>query len=534
MRHLVASYRFRVPLALSIAAVSTAALMALALGLQTLHNLREDQTQSALQLGHAMAGLLVNALRQDDVWLAYSLLRGPDGADGQITWVLADAQGRVFASNRPQRYRLDQPLTEAPPVADANTDAVPDSASFVGTEGRTENAQGSRADAGAASLPADGREAKQYSEPEAVAAASAASQAGAANLSAQVLALQDDQAIRRLVHLPLDSEGTRVGDLFAVLSDRPFLARFYEILFGGVLVTSAVLALLLPIGWLWGRRIVRPLARLADCMRRIEREDPRTLECPVPTGDDEIGQLGQRFAAMLSALSEQAALERRVLQTERLAAVGRVAAGVAHEINNPLGGMLMAIDTYRGQDLGDARSNRLLDLLDRGLQQIQETVAALLVEARPDHRTLTEQDFEDVRTLVEPRLTRRGTPVSWVININNATSSLPATPVRQLLLNLVLNALNAAGEAGSATVQISTNAEQLQISVENQGQPLPPERLEHLFEPFAAPLGTNQGLGLWVCYQIVSQLHGGIEVESQDDRTRVEVRLPLHPNAPHD
>ncbi|MCF7980279.1 MAG: HAMP domain-containing histidine kinase, partial [Chromatiaceae bacterium] len=206
----------------------------------------------------------------------------------------------------------------------------------------------------------------------------------------------------------------------------------------------------------------------------------------------------------------------------------------AHEINNPLGGMLMAIDTYRGQDIGDARNHRLLDLLDRGLQQIQETVAALLVEARPDHRTLTEQDFEDVRTLVEPRLTRRGTPVSWVINMNNTTSSLPATPVRQLLLNLVLNALNAAGETGSAAVRINTIAEQLQISVENHGKPLPPERLEHLFEPFAAPLGTTQGLGLWVCYQIVSQLHGSIEVESQDDRTRVEVRLPLHLNDTHD
>lgn len=346
--------------------------------------------------------------------------------------------------------------------------------------------------------------------------------------------MQDDQAIRRLVHLPLDSEGTRVGDLFAVLSDRPFLARFYDILFGGVLVTSAVLALLLPIGWLWGRRIVRPLARLADCMRRVEREDPRTLECPVPSGDDEIGQLGQRFAAMLGALSEQAALERRVLQAERLAAVGRVAAGVAHEINNPLGGMLMAIDTYRGQDIGDARSNRLLDLLDRGLQQIQETVSALLVEARPDHRMLTERDLEDVRTLVEPQLTRRGTLVSWVINMNNTSSRLPATPVRQLLLNLVLNALNSAGETGSAAVRINTIADQLHISVENRGQPLPPERLEQLFEPFTAPRELAPGLGLWVCYQIVSQLHGRIEVDAQGDRTQVEVQLPLHPSASYD
>jgi signal transduction histidine kinase len=518
MNPLVASYRVRVPLALSMTAVMTATSMALALGLQTLHNLREDQGRDALQLGHAMAGLLVSALRQDDVWLAYSLLRGPDGADSQITWVLADARGRVFASNRPLRYRLDQPLAHALPAADATSVTASESEPYGGPETGAAARPVTRPDTGSAANSASGP---------------GSSLSATADLGAQVLALQDDAAIRRLVHLPLDSEGTRVGDLFAVLSDLPFLARFYEILLGGVLVTGAVLALLLPFGWLWGRRMVTPLVRLAECMRRVEREDLRSLECPVPTGDDEIGQLGQRFAAMLGALSEQAALERRVLQAERLAAVGRVAAGVAHEINNPLGGMLMAIDTYRGRNAGDSGTDRLLDLLDRGLQQIQETVSALLVEARADHRALKTSDFEDVRTLVEPQLTRRGTTLTWSIKLNTA-SSLPATPVRQLLLNLVLNALNAAGETGSASVRIDTAVDQLLISVENRGQPLPPERLEHLFEPFAAPRGQTPGLGLWVCYQIVSQLHGRIEVAARGDRTRVDVQLPLHPDTTDD
>ncbi|WP_295430330.1 hypothetical protein [uncultured Thiodictyon sp.] len=68
------SYRQRLPLSLSIAAVATDFLMALALGLQTLKNLREDQGRNALRLGHAMSGVLIQALRHDDVWLAYSLL----------------------------------------------------------------------------------------------------------------------------------------------------------------------------------------------------------------------------------------------------------------------------------------------------------------------------------------------------------------------------------------------------------------------------------------------------------------------------
>jgi signal transduction histidine kinase len=481
MSGLLASYRVRLPLALSVTAVSTAALMALALGLQTLKNLRDDQGHNALRLGHAMAGLLVTALRQDDVWLAYSLLLGPDGDDGPLIWVVADEHGRIFASNRPRIYRLDLPLEQAMPWLD-------------------------QAGHGGLGL-GRGRD---------------------ADLAERVIPIADHAAVKRLVHLPLTSEGTHVGDLVALLSDRPFLERFYEILLGGVLVTAAVLALLLPVGWLWGRRLVQPLIRLADCMTRVGRDDLRTLECPLASGDDEIGQLGRCFTGMLGALTEQAQLERRVLQSERLAAVGRVAAGVAHEVNNPLGGMVMAIDTYREGRLLDTRTGQLLDLLDRGLRQIQNSVSALLVEARPDSRSLTRADCEDVRTLAEPKLTRSGASLVWNDGLDFDTN-LPATPVRQLLLNLVLNALEAASEGGQVTVAIGDDQDELRIDVANTGRPLPAARLEHLFEPYPARRGEGEGLGLWVCYQIVSQLQGSIDVSADGPTTRVAVRLPLHP-----
>ncbi|MCF7990950.1 MAG: two-component sensor histidine kinase [Thiohalocapsa sp.] len=471
MSRLTSSYRFRLPLALSLTAIVTAVFMAAALGLQSLHNLREDQGRNALRLAHAMSHLLVGALRQDDVWLAYSLLRGPDGADGTLIWIVADADDRVFASNRPRDFRLGQPLREALPLI--------------------------------AEMPP------------------------AADPTGTVIEVREAD-VRRVLHLPLFSENTGVGNLYALLSDEPFLHRFHEVVLGGVAVTAAVLALLLPVGWLSGRRMVTPLVDLAQCMARVGRVDPRDMECRIRTGDDEIGQLGRCFKGMLGALAEKAQLERRVVQTERLAAVGRVAAGVAHEINNPLGGMVMAIDTYRGGGPLDARNRQLLDLLDRGLRQIQSTVSALLVEARADRRTLTRDDFEDVRTLVEPRVNRRGAPLDWHVTLDAATS-LPATPVRQLLLNLVLNALSAAGEGGRAVVHVTASDSGLCMLVENTGTPLPPERLDYLFEPFPSSRGDGEGLGLWVCYQIVSQLHGRIDVEAVGAATRVRVDLPLHP-----
>jgi hypothetical protein len=111
----LASYRFRLPLSLSVSAVATALFIALAIGAQTLTNLREDQGRNALSLGHALTGVMLQALRNDDVWLAYSLLRGPEGGGADSIWIVADAGGRIFASNQPRRYRLDQPLSEALP-----------------------------------------------------------------------------------------------------------------------------------------------------------------------------------------------------------------------------------------------------------------------------------------------------------------------------------------------------------------------------------------------------------------------------------
>jgi signal transduction histidine kinase len=481
-----ASYRQRLPLSLSIAAVATAFLMALALGLQTLKNLREDQGRNALRLGHAMADVLIQALRHDDVWLAYSLLRGPEREAADATWILVDESGRIFASNRPDRYRVGQPLRDAlPPLAEAT--------------------------------PGQGAERVGPVRMEPVDWPANASQ---------------DQP-RRVLRLSLASEGTQVGELLALLSDAPFLSRFREVLQGGFLVTFGVLAVLLPLGWLWGRRMASPLALLADCMRRAGEGNFRAMQCPVPQGDSEIGQLGYRFQEMVAALAEKQELEQQMLKTERLAAVGRVAAGVAHEINNPLGGMLVAIDTFRRRQPADGRTGALLDLLDRGLRQIQHAVSALLVEARLDGRHLTPEDIEDVRTLAQPKSEDPGANLIWENGLTEPLP-LPANLVRQLLLNLMLNALKAVEPGGRVAVQVVPASGGLFIGVENTGAPLPPDRLDRLFEPYPSPRPDRQGLGLWVCYQICSQLGGTIEARTSDGPTQIEVFLPAAGELPHD
>jgi signal transduction histidine kinase len=152
---------------------------------------------------------------------------------------------------------------------------------------------------------------------------------------------------------------------------------------------------------------------------------------------------GQTLINLREDQSRNALAHARARAEMLIQALRNVAAGVAHEVNNPLGGMLMAIDTYRCAQSPDARTTRLLDLLERALRQIQESVSALLVEARADPHPLTPRDLDDVRTLAQPRLAKSGVRLIWH-NAFEAATTLPAAPVRQLLLNLLLNAIEGA------------------------------------------------------------------------------------------
>jgi len=241
-------------------------------------------------------------------------------------------------------------------------------------------------------------------------------------------------------------------------------------------------------------------------------------------GGDEIGQLGRQFQAMLRELEDKQALEREMIMSDRLASIGRLTEGIAHEINNPLGGMLNAINTCRRHGSADPVTARTIALLERGLLQIKETVAALLVEARVESHALAHEDLEDVHTLVAHAAAKKQLAVRWYNWVEGAVA-LPSTLVRQVLINLLLNAIQAAPSRGLVTCDVRVADAALRLQVSNEGRHLGSEQLERLFEPFASDTGT--GLGLWVVYQIVQQLHGEIRVSNGPPVTRFELSFPL-------
>ncbi|PIY30023.1 MAG: two-component sensor histidine kinase [Comamonadaceae bacterium CG_4_9_14_3_um_filter_60_33] len=328
------------------------------------------------------------------------------------------------------------------------------------------------------------------------------------------------------VAAPILSEGFSLGTLIVVHSKDVMTPRLYRTALHGSLVGLVVLLILLPVNWSWGQRLARPLVLLTERMKLLRTGSSDNLETKVYPYHDEVGQLLEAYHQIVEEHGKNETLEKQIIHSERLAAVGRLAAGVAHEINNPLGGMLTAIDTLKSYGEMDARTTKTIDLIARGLTQIKETVGALLVEARVRSRHLDPQDFEDIRNLVLPQSRDKELLLDWRSSLARSLP-LQANQVRQVLINLLLNAIHAAYQKGLVVCAIEEVDNILKIRVENDGAQLNSEQMLHLFEPFSPISQTGHGLGLWITYQIVQQLGGKIAVEQIDNRVIFNVTLPF-------
>jgi signal transduction histidine kinase len=472
------SLRYKLPLQASALVLITALLLTSAILVREYQQSRQDLFNSAESTARLLATTLVQPLIHDDLWRVYALIHAPfDPADpwplGADSLLVLDNDQRVYVASEPRRFPIGASL--------ADVDAP-----FASLPGRLD---------------------------------------GILEAGFQALAPADSEHF--LFVVPIHFDGVALGSLALSYPRALVLPRFRSIVTRALFATGVVLLLMLPLTWWLGRRVAQPLVHLSGCMNQLGDRLPSEDACTLPDSRDEIGQLGRSFRQLLSQLRDKAALEQGMLASERLAAVGRITAGIAHEINNPLGGMLNAISTHRRHGEADALTARTLSLLDRGLKQIRDTVGALLVEARLSQHALTPQDLQDIQTLVGPDAQKRSVQVEWHSAVGTKLN-LPSSPVRQILLNLVLNAIQASEPGGSVRCDVRLSGRFFQIAVTNHGRPIAREQMQHLFEPFVSGSGQGSGLGLWVTYQLVSQLEGRIEVTSGDDgETRFDVYLPV-------
>jgi two-component system NtrC family sensor kinase len=238
-------------------------------------------------------------------------------------------------------------------------------------------------------------------------------------------------------------------------------------------------------------------------------------------------------------LAALAHAQELALRRDRLASIGRLAAGIAHEINNPMCFVTANVDDL----LADLRaepelSPRLAQYRDEilpetvgGIARVNSIAGDLRRLARGEPATLTETDLSDeiaasvrvARTQLRPRQSLEAT-IAPGLRMNGAARQLG-----QVTLNLIGNALDAMVDGGTVTVTLARRGSDLELVVADDGPGMPPEVQAHIFEPFfttKAP-GEGMGLGLAVAHSVVTAHRGQITVDTQPGRgTRVTIRLP--------
>jgi two-component system, NtrC family, sensor kinase len=299
------------------------------------------------------------------------------------------------------------------------------------------------------------------------------------------------------------------------------------------------------LGWGFSRRITRDLRAFEAAAEafgrgrletRIEARSSAELRLLAGTfnkmGSElqssraEIEAWNRELAARVEARTRELELaQRRLLETSKLAAIGQLGAGVAHEINNPLVGILGNVQLLLlKMDEGDARREALIKI-ERSAKRTREVVQNLLrfseADAEGEHVPCDlHKVLEDALSLTQERLLAQGIRIRWE-RAEHLPSLLGASrQLMQVFLNLVDNARIAMPQGGELCLRTRQTEEGVEVEVRDTGKGIPPEDLKRIFEPFftTKDVWTNTGLGLSVAYRIVADHGGRIDVDSEVGR----------------
>jgi len=333
-----------------------------------------------------------------------------------------------------------------------------------------------------------------------------------------------------------DPTGRIVGVLSVGLLQAPFLHQC-NVINGWVLAlvigaTLVSLALLVP-ATTW---MLHPIRHVVAMCQKVIGGDLSARVGIRPPG--EMGVLCRAVDSMAHAVEEREDLlkqsaRQQVGRSEQLASVGRLAAGVAHEINNPLTGVLAFADLLREKENMDAQDREDLELIIRETKRAREIVKGLLDFARETPQVKRHINMNDVVRQTILLLGKREA-IQDIQVVEALTEPLPQVfgdknQLEQVLINLSFNACEAMPNGGTLMLATSAADGQIVIEVTDTGCGIKREHLDKVFEPFftTKPVGKGTGLGLSVSYGIVQQHGGTLEVESQERKgTTFKITLP--------
>jgi len=298
----------------------------------------------------------------------------------------------------------------------------------------------------------------------------------------------------------------------------------------GLALPAVIAATLLAVGLSF--TITRPIRKLADEMDRLAEEETQADSAESPgagrrsavrkygaRGPTEVARLAASFERLLARLDET---KSQLARSERLAALGKVAAGVAHELRNPLSGIKMNVrilkDELADRGVDDCGVNPILREIDRMDLYLQELMG-ISGTARPDDPGRADQEYfaevhlpdliDSALSLMSGRCKHAGVEVSREDEAAAPPVRADADQLRQVLVNLIVNALEAMPGGGKMTLSLEAVAGgMVRLSVRDTGPGVRIDDDSDIFEPFTSTKGNSAGLGLYISRQIITA-HGG-------------------------
>ena len=324
-----------------------------------------------------------------------------------------------------------------------------------------------------------------------------------------------------------DPAGRIIGALYVGILQAPYIQQrnvISGVFLGAVLVASLAS---LTLVFLANHLVLRPIRHVLRMAQRVIAGDLTARVGIRPPG--EMGALCQAIDAMAQAVAQreellQQATRRQIGRSEQLASVGRLAAGVAHEINNPLTGVLAFADLLRQKENMDEQDRQDLEVIVREAIRAREIVRGLLDYARETPSAQVPLNANEAVVQVVKLLGKREA-FQHIVIVEDLAEDLPLVnadrnQLEQVLVNLSLNACEAMPNGGTLMLATSSAHGKVVVEVTDTGCGISKEHLDRIFEPFftTKPVGKGTGLGLSVSYGIVRQHGGALEVESQEGK----------------
>ena len=355
---------------------------------------------------------------------------------------------------------------------------------------------------------------------------------------------QQDSTGRNLVSYdPIcDIFGKRVGTLSIAISDSDYLSLQYKFILYLSLVILASVILAIVIGIFLTHRIMQPIHRLIKASQEVS-DGNLIYDLGPMSKDKEIAVLQVMFWKMVNSMKRRRmASQTQIIQSEKQASIGRLAAGVGHEINNPLTGVLTYTHMLlRRKDISDdIRSD--LNVIAESTERVRKIVKGLLDFSR---QTRLDPELIDINQLVtstiklmENQALLKGVLVQFKPGKDIPMMIIDRNKIESVLLNILINALDATKSGDTITIQTTTGVSAddvghmgVEIVIADTGCGILPENLNKLFDPFftTKEVGSGTGLGLSVSYGIIKEHGGTIRVQSDINKgSTFFIWLPLN------